>query len=371
MNFITVIVLIFSFLGAIDWVFGNKFGLGKEFERGFSLFGTMTLAMLGIIVVAPAIGQVLMPLFERFYNVFGVDPSVIPASVFANDMGGMQLARVVCKNESIGNFNAFVTSSMMGCVISFTIPFSLSMVKKHQHKDMLFGLLCGIATIPIGGFAAGLFCGINPFSLAINLLPLIIIAVIVGLGLVFLPNVCIKCFEVFGFFIKLLATVGLVCAVFTFLTKITINQNFDTLENASFICVNACVTLSGTLPFMFVLSKLLKKPFEKLGSVLGINTVSAGAFLNILVTLVSSFSVMEKMDRKGVVLNSAFAVSAAFVFGGHLALTLAYDGRYVVPMIVGKIISGICAVILAFLLYKEDKNFNEEYNKQNFGGQLI
>lgn len=358
MNFIAIIVLIFSFLGAIDWIFGNKFGVGKEFEKGFSLFGTMTLSMLGIIVVAPAIGQMLMPLFERFYNIFGVDPSVIPASFFANDMGGMQLAKVVCKNESIGNFNAFVTSSMMGCVISFTIPISLSMVKKHQHKDMFFGLLCGIATIPIGDFAAGLLCGINSLLLIINLLPLIIIAVIVGLGLVFLPKVCIKCFEVFGFFMKLLATVGLVCAIFTFLTKITINQNFDTLENASFICVNACVTLSGTLPFMFVLSKILKKPFKRFGLFLGINNVSATAFLNTLVTNVSTFSVMEKMDRKGVVLNSAFAVSAAFAFGGHLALTLAYDGRYVAPMIVGKIISGVCAVILALLIYKEDNNFN-------------
>lgn len=361
MNFIAIIVLIFSFLGAIDWILGNKFGLGKEFEKGFSLFGTMTLSMMGIIVVAPAIGEILMPLFERFYNLSGIDPSVIPASVFANDMGGMQLARVVCKNESIGNFNAFITSSMMGCVISFTIPLSLSMVKKHQHKDMLFGLLCGIATIPIGDFAAGLLCGINPFSLIMNLLPLIIIAVIVGLGLVFLPKVCIKCFEVFGFFMKLLATVGLVCAIFTFLTKVTINQHFDTLENASFICVNACVTLSGTLPFMFVISKLLKKPFKRFGSLLGINNVSATAFLNTLVTNVSTFSVMEKMDRKGVVLNSAFAVSAAFAFGGHLALTLAYDGRYVAPMIVGKIISGICAVILAFLLYKEDNNLSENH----------
>ena len=62
---------------------------------------------------------------------------------------------------------------------------------------------------------------------------------------------------------------------------------------------------------------------------------------------------MEKMDKKGVVLNAAFAVSAGFVFGGHLALTMAFDKSYVVPMIVGKLVSGIFAVVLGLILYKE------------------
>ena len=55
------------------------------------------------------------------------------------------------------------------------------------------------------------------------------------------------------------------------------------------------------------------------------------------------------------VMNSAFAVSASLVFGSHLAFTVAYDGTYVTPMIVGKLFSGICAVILAGLICKGDK----------------
>lgn len=46
-------------------------------------------------------------------------------------------------------------------------------------------------------------------------------------------------------------------------------------------------------------------------------------------------------------------VSAAFVFGSHLAFTMAFDRGYVMPMIVGKLISGLCAVLLALLLYKD------------------
>ena len=360
MNAITIVVLIFSLLGAVDFIIGNKFGIGKEFEKAFSLFCSMALSMLGMIVIAPAIGVWLTPVFEEFYNVFNIDPSIIPASLFANDMGGMPLAQAVCKSEAIGNYNAFVISSMMGCVISFTIPFSIGLVKQTQHKELFFGLLCGIATIPVGSFVSGLVCKLNPLDLFINLLPLIILAIIVVTSLILFPKICIKCFKVFGIFMRALAIMGLVCAMFTFLTAIEINPHFDTLENAAFICVNACVTLSGALPLMSIVSKLLNKPLNKMGSKIGVDGVSALAFLGSLVTNASTFGVMEKMNKKGVVLNSAFAVSAAFVFGGHLAFTMAFDSSYVIPVIVGKLVSGICAVILALLIYKGDVPNREE-----------
>ena len=144
------------------------------------------------------------------------------------------------------------------------------------------------------------------------------------------------------------------CAIFTFLTKIEICKHFDSLENAAFICVNACVTLSGMLPFMYIVSKLLNKPMSKIGTKMGINSFSAFSFISTLATNATTLSSMEKMNKKGVALNSAFAVSAAFTFGSHLALTMAFNTDYILPMIVGKIISGIVAVTLAFLIYKEE-----------------
>lgn len=353
MNAITVLVLIFSLLGAADKLLGDRFGFGKEFEKAFSLFTSMALSMLGILVLAPAMGVYLSPVFEGFYNAFGLDPSIIPASLFSNDMGGMVLAQEVCKSESIGNFNAFVVSSMMGCVISFTIPLCVSTVKPAQHRELFFGLLCGIITIPIGCFVAGLICGLTAVQVLLDLLPLLILSAVIAAGLIFVPNICIKVFSVFGQLMRAVSLLGLGCAIFTFLTKITINEHFDTLENAAFICVNACITLSGTLPLMYLVSKLLSKPMSRLGTKLGIDSVSAVAMLSTLATNVPTFSIMEKMNKKGVVLNAAFAVSAAFVFGGQLALTMAYDKSFLAPLIVGKLISGVCAVILALILYRD------------------
>ena len=354
MSFLTPIILLFSCLGALDYLIGNRFGIGEEFKKAFSLFCPMALSMLGMIVIAPAIGVWLTPAFEGFYRMFGLDPSIIPASLFANDMGGTPLAQSVCQSTEIGNYNAFVVSSMMGCVISFTIPFSLGIVSKHQRKDLFLGLICGMITVPVGCFVAGLVCKLAPLTLLLNLLPLILLSVIIGVALIFAPNACIKCFEIFGIVMKVLAIVGLLFSMFTFLTRIEISPYFDSFENGAFVCANACVTLSGTLSFMFVVIKLLEKPLNRFGAKLGINGVSAFALLGTLVTNASTFGVMDKMDRKGVVLNSAFAVSAAFVFGGHLAFTMAFDGNYVLPMIVGKLLSGISAVALAFFVCRKN-----------------
>jgi ethanolamine transporter len=306
-----------------------------------------------MLVLAPLIAHFLQPVVGPMASALHFEPSVIPAMLLANDMGGAPLAMEFATNPQVGYYNALIVSSMMGCVISFTIPFAIGVVKKEQHHELFFGILCGIVTIPIGSFIAGLLCGLNLLENLINLLPLIILSILIVIGLLFATKLCIKIFLIFGIFMRTAAIIGLIFAIFTFLTKIQINKNFDTLENAAFICVNASVTLAGALPFMFMISKLLSKPLNKIGEKIGINSTSAVCLLSTIVTNVPTIGLMEKMNKKGVVLNAAFAVSAAFTFGGHLALTMAFEPKYVTPMIVAKLISGVCSVLLAMLIYKE------------------
>ena len=358
MSVLTGIILAFSALGAVDWLIGNKIGVGKEFERAFLLFCPLTLSMLGMIVIAPAVGVWLSPLFDGFYALFGIDPSIIPASLLANDMGGAVLAQSVSKSAQLGNYNAFIVSSMMGCVISFTLPFSLGAVSREQYSQLFLGILCGIATIPVGCLVAGLVCRVPLVALMLNLLPLVIVGSLITLALLFFKKACIRCFAVLGHVMRAISLAGLACAIFTFLTGVVITPHFDTLQNGALVCANACVTLSGALPLMYLLTKLLHKPLNAVGARIGINDVSAIAFLGTLVTNASTFGTMDKMDKRGAVLNAAFAVSASFALGDHLAFTMAYDGTYVLPMIVGKIVSGVCAVLLAFVMMREKKTIH-------------
>ena len=154
MTVITWIMAAFMLLAALDRIIGNKLGLGQEFENGIILLGTMSLSMVGMIIIAPLIAELMQPLFSLFPS--WIDPSILPSAIFANDMGGAPLAISVARDADIGAFNGMVVTSMMGCTISFTIPFGLGCIPKSIHRDMLLGLLCGIITIPTAHLSAAL-----------------------------------------------------------------------------------------------------------------------------------------------------------------------------------------------------------------------
>ncbi len=352
MSIISVIMACFSVLGGIDRILGNRFGLGKEFERGLMLLGTMAVTMIGMIVIAPLLAVLMEPMFTFVWNMFHIDPSSVPAALFANDMGGAPLSLEVAKDPAVGGFNAFVVSSMMGCTVSFTIPFALGAVKETQHKDMLLGLLCGIVTIPLGCFAGGLVCGIPLGTLLWNLFPLVIFAAVIAFGLMKFPDACIKIFGVFGTIIKIIITVGLVVGIVRFLTGVALLPHTDTFEAGGSVILNASAVMTGAFPLMYVLSKILQKPCQALGKRLKINDASAMGFLGSMTTSAISFGNMGDMDKKGTVLNSAYAVSAAFIFAGHLAFTLAYGPEYLPAMIVGKLVAGVLSLFVAVFIYR-------------------
>lgn len=355
MSVLSIIMLSFAMLGALDRIFGNRFGLGKEFERGFNLLGPMALSMIGMITIAPAIGVWLGGFFEVFYNTLGIDPSIIPASIFANDMGGTPLAMEIMKDPDLGMFNALVVSSIMGAVVSYTIPFGAGIVNKTQHKELFFGFLCGIVAIPFGCFISGLTIGISFFALLLNLLPLILLSAIIVLGLIFAPKGTVRIFKGFGYFMMVLITVGLALGMFTAVSGIVICEHFASVHEGARICFNASITLAGAFPLMFIISKILTVPMSLLGNKLGINATSAVCLLPNLVTNATTFGMMKDMDKKGLVLNSALTVTVAFCFGSHLGFTTSYDPAYVLPMIIAKLASGALAIAVALLIYREEK----------------
>ncbi len=352
MNPITIVMVCFSMIGAVDRIIGGKMGLAKEFERGFVLFGTMALSMIGMIAISPVIADVLAPVFNFVYETLHIDPSIIPATLFANDMGGAPLAKEIAVNEQIGMFNALVVSSMMGATVSFTIPVALGMVGKDQHKELLLGLLAGIVTIPVGCLVAGIVLSLPIGALLVNLLPLVIFSGIIALGLIFCPEKCVKIFNVFGICMNILITIGLALSILRYLTGIELIKGMETLEYGAGICLNASAVMTGAFPLMTFIGRLLKKPMQKIGRKISINETSVMGLLSTMATSMTTFGMMRDMDKKGVLLNSAFAVSAAFTFAGHLAFTMAFDASYIGSVIIGKLVAGFCALLVAAVVYK-------------------
>ena len=370
MTVLILIVLIFSTLGAVDYVIGNKLGVGAEFERAFKLFSAMALSMIGMIVLAPAIAELLKPTLGFFSDFLHLDPSILPAMLLANDMGGAPLASQVALDEKIGMFNGLVVSSMMGCTVSFTIPFALGLVAKENHKQLCLGLLCGVVTIPIGCLIGGVMCRIPILTLLLDLLPLIIFSVFIAIALLFFPNACVKVFKVFGFAVNALIILGLMLGIYNFLvakiTPVEIGGRsldippipvIDTVEEGAMVCLNASIVMTGMFPLVTLVSRLLNKPLKALGARLGIDEKSAIGIVASLATSATSFGMMNQMNKKGMMVNSAFAVAGAFTFCSHMAFTMAFPGGkdYLAPMIVGKLVSGAASLGLSFMLYPDQR----------------
>lgn len=353
---LSVTMAIFALVGAIDRMTGNHLKLGTEFEKGLNTLAPLTLSMLGMITIAPTLSDLLLPVIEPVANLLRFDPSAAAGIIFANDMGGAALADSVCKDAILGSFHGLVVASMLGATISFTIPVSISSINKEYHDDVFLGLLCGISTIPVGCFVSGLMMGINVITLILNLVPIIFFATIIVIGLLKVPNICIKIFGVLGKAILILVTLGLAIGILQYLTKWTILKNTTPIDEGFKVVFHICVVLSGTFPLIAIISRLLKKPFKTLGKKTGLDEVSVLGFVATLANSIATIENAGKMNRKGRVLNLAFCVSGAFVFGDHLAFTLSYNGEHILPVIIGKLISGALAIALAGILVKRNKN---------------
>ena len=83
--------------------------------------------------------------------------------------------------------------------------------------------------------------------------------------------------------------------------------------------------------------------------------VAAAGMVATLANNIPMFGLMKDMDERGKVLNVAFAVSAAFVFGDHLGFTAGVNKDMIFPMVAGKLVAGITAVILASFITPKNK----------------
>ena len=265
----------FAVAGAIDRIFGNRWGLGKEFEEGILAMGSLALAMVGIVCLAPVLANLLKPVIVPVFALLGADPAMFAGTILACDMGGGALAVELAASHQAAMLGGVLTGSMLGATVVFTIPVAMGILEEKDRPVMAKGILCGIVTIPLGVLAGGLTAGFPIGMVLRNLIPIVIIAALIALGLWRAENAMVRGFEVFGKLVVAVVTVGMV----------------------------------------------------------------------------------GDMNRRGKVVNIAFAVSAAFVFGDHLGFTAGFAPEMIGPMIVGKLVGGVSAIAVAmWLTGKEEKS---------------
>ena len=344
----------FAVLGAIDRIFGNRWGLGKEFEEGILAMGSLALAMVGIVSLAPVLAAVLKPVVVPIYGFLGADPAMFAGTILACDMGGGALAQQMTADPQAALLGGVLTGAMLGATIVFTIPVAMGILKEEDRPAMAKGILCGIVTIPVGVLAGGLAAGFPVGMVLRNLLPIVLIAVLIALGLWRAETAMVKGFALFGKLVVIVVTIGLAAAIVGELTGYAIIPGMAPISEGFATVGTIAIILAGAFPLVFVLTKLLRKPLMAVGQLLGINDAAAAGLIASLANSIATFGMVKDMNQRGKVVNIAFAVSAAFVFGDHLGFTAGFAPEMIGPMIVGKLTGGVSAVIVAMWLTKKD-----------------
>ena len=349
------IMAVFAILGALDRIFGNRFGLGQEFENGILAMGSLAMAMIGIICLAPVLANILKPVVVPVYNFLGADGAMFAGTILACDMGGGALAKELTTDAQAAALGGVITGSMLGATVVFTIPVAMGILQEDDRPFLAKGILCGVVTVPIGVLVGGLVAGFPLLMVLRNLIPIVLIALIIALGLWKFEKGMIKGFGLFGKGIIALITVGLVCAIVEALTGFVIIPGLAPIAEGFETVGAIAIVLAGAFPLVYAVTKLLKKPLLKLGKVLGVNDTAAAGLIASLANSIATFDMMKNMDKRGKVVNVAFAVSAAFVFGDHMGFTAGFAPEMLPAVIVGKLVGGVSAVCVALLLTRKEK----------------
>lgn len=341
---------VFALLGGLDRILGGRFGLGSRFEEGILSMGSLALAMVGIVSLAPVLAGILKPIVVPVYRLLGADPAMFAGTVLACDMGGGPLARQLTADPQAADLGGVITGSMLGATVVFTIPVAMGILEERDRPAMAKGILCGMVAIPFGILAGGLTAG-YAFSMVLrNLVPIVLMALLIALGLWQAEKAMVAAFTAFGKILVAVVTVGLSGAIIQTLTGFAVIPGLAPISEGFETVGTIAIVLAGAFPLVYVLTRVLNKPLMALGKLLGINEPASAGLIASLANSIATFGMVKDMDDRGKVVNIAFAVPAAFVFGDHLGFTAGFAPELLPAMIVGKLVGGVVAVGVALAL---------------------
>ena len=323
--------------------------------------------MFGVITLVPILKLLLEPIITPVYTFFGASPAMFAGTVFPVDSGAYPLAMQLAEGDAaIGGFSGVVLGSTLGCLFIGTIPICLSMLDKKDYDCLAMAVLIAIITIPLGAIAAGLVMNLGPYRMSVgrilvNLIPAIIVSVLVALGLALRPRQVMRGFCALGRGMQVVLNMCIVISAVQAITGLRIpvlrlmvepgpDGGNSPLVDSFIIVGNIALVLAGAFPMVLWLSRVFKKPIERLSGALGMNEAGGAGLIASLASIFPALDLVPRMNKKGKLLVLTFCISGSFVFGDHLGFTAGVDQAMVLPLIVSKLGAGISALALANLL---------------------
>ncbi|MGL5086443.1 MAG: ethanolamine utilization protein EutH [Clostridium sp.] len=354
-NIVLYIVGMFFAIGVIDYMLGNKFKLGSIFESGINNMGSLAISMVGILSITPLISEFIIKNLSQFADIIGIDITIISSSIIAIDMGAFNLAKDLTQTIEMKYFSGVLIASILGCTISFTLPLALGIIEKEDVKILSKGILCGIITLPIGLFFGGVLLKMPIKTIIINLLPIIMLAILVSIGIYFKTEVTIKIFTYLGKGIVMIGLIGFLVQGFISITGVDLIAGLMPIEEALTTVGKIAIFLGGAYVMIEVAKVLLYKHLEKLRLKVWLSPSSITALIGSLASAIIVFTTFKELDYKGKVVCSAFSVGGAYVLGGQLGYVATEAKEVVLIYMFTKLLCGTLAIGLALILLKKEE----------------
>jgi ethanolamine transporter len=204
--------------------------------------------------------------------------------------------------------------------------------------------------------------GLTWLTIFRNLIPLVIICVALALGLMFKPDAMIKGFLIFGRALESALKIVLVLVVIEYFTALPsevlgqwwgfdpIIADQDDIFRALEVSGAIGIMLCGAFPMVYLIKRYLAKPLGVIGRVFGLSSDATAGLLAGAANVLALLALVKQLRAKDKVICLSFAVCCAFLFGDHLSFTANFQPSLIVPVLVGKLVAGIIAIVFAFLL---------------------
>ena len=348
---IMIIMSVFFVLGALDRLFGNRFGLGAEFEKAFGLMGPTALSVLGLLMLAPVLSKALSYVVAPVFGLIGADTGMFPGMLMSSEIS-YPLAAEMAQDARIALFGGIIVGSAMGAPISFSIPLACSLIRREDYRYLAAGILSGYILDPVACLVGGLIMGLPFVVIIINLIPVIVIAAILVCGLLFAPEGTIKVFQWFSKLLMAVITVGLAAGAVEAMTGFVIIPGMNPASDGFKTVGTIILSIGGSLPLLYVLRRVLDKPLGRLAKAIGVNEITTLSAVIGLTSIVPGYSSYKDMNGRGKVLFSALTASGIPMLGCHLGFTASVDTDMILPMLITRVIAGCFAVFSAMVFSK-------------------
>ncbi len=344
-------------IGAVDWIFGNRKGYGRKMEEGFLLLGPTAVSMVGIICLAPVLSSVLRAVVAPACRLVGLDPGIF-GGFLAIDMGGFQLARGLADDPAVGAYAGTIVAATFGCTLVFTIPMGMGLIHEKDHEVFARGIMTGIVVMPAALFVGGILSGLGPVRTLFQSLPVFLLAVLILAGLRLFPKKMVLGFQYFAAGIRILTIVGLAMGAVCYMLEIGPFFSMTPIEDAMATVSSIGIVMLGSLPVTELIQRILKKPLERLGEHLGMNSVSiAGLFIS-FVSVVPAITMLKDMDERGKLVNVACMVCAASLLSAHLGFIVSAAPELLGALLAAKGVGGAAGIAAGILVTREKRKRN-------------